>query len=257
MKLAIYAESPTRLAESQSIAQRLGLACWQPGEPAPDLLLTLTSGRIELRQTGKAAPGPVAVDFVSGKAAHRRQFGGGRGTHLARAAGLKPGINPSILDATAGLGQDAFVLASLGCEVTLVERSPVIALLLQDGLDRARQDPHTAAIVERMHLIQADARHYLATLGDTQRPDVITLDPMYPHKDKSALAKKEMRLFQMLLGADDSGAEVLSIARKLAKSRVMVKRPLKAEFLGKQAPDADIRSPNTRYDLYFPAHKII
>ena len=58
----------------------------------------------------------LACDFVGGPVNHRLRFGGGRGQDLARAAGLKPGVNPHIVDATAGLGRDAFLLASLGGE---------------------------------------------------------------------------------------------------------------------------------------------
>ena len=95
------------------------------------------------------------MDFVEGAVAHRRKFGGGRGQSIAKAVGLKSGAMPTVVDATAGLGRDAFVLASLGCKVTLIERSPVVAALLQDGLARAAQDPEIGPWVsERMHLLQ-------------------------------------------------------------------------------------------------------
>ncbi|WP_445775347.1 class I SAM-dependent methyltransferase, partial [Shewanella sp.] len=64
----------------------------------------------------------INVDFVSGAVAHRRKFGGGRGQSIAKAVGLKQGVTPTVVDGTAGLGRDAFVLASLGCKVIMVER---------------------------------------------------------------------------------------------------------------------------------------
>jgi hypothetical protein len=54
--------------------------------------------------------------------AHRRKFGGGRGEAVAKAVGIKGDYLPDVVDATAGLGRDAFVLASVGCRVRMLER---------------------------------------------------------------------------------------------------------------------------------------
>ena len=53
-----------------------------------------------------------------------------------------------MLDATAGLGRDAFVLASLGCQVTLIERVPAVAALLENGIERALLNVETATIAK-------------------------------------------------------------------------------------------------------------
>ncbi len=101
----------------------------------------------------------MIVDFVGGAVGHRFRFGGGRGQALPRAAGLTGSATPRIVDATAGLGRDAFLLASLGAEVTLLERSPEVHALLADGIARASQaSPEFAAIVARMTLHLGDAR---------------------------------------------------------------------------------------------------
>jgi len=242
---------PVDLAPAlEPLAARLGVAVCAPDATDAQLQLVQTPERLELRQTGKRAPGPVYVDFVSGKAAHRRRFGGGRGQPLAKAVGLKKGVTPRVLDGTAGLGRDAFVLAALGCEVILVERSSIIAALLSDGLQRAIGHPEVEAIARRMQWVHADAIAYLRSLSGAQRPDVVYLDPMYPHRDKSALVKKEMRLFREIVGDDPDTAELLAAARYCAIARVVVKRPARAEFLGGQPPSFSINSPNTRYDIY-------
>lgn len=235
---------------AEGLARRLKLPLTDIDGATADLLLVMTAKRLELRQTGQGRTGPVYADFVAGKVAHRRRFGGGRGQPLARAAGLKKGRNPFVLDATAGLGWDAFVLASLGCRVTMVERSPVIAALLHDALDRASTDEEAGTVVRRMALLCADAVPYLDQLSEQERPDVIYLDPMYPKREKSALMKKEMRLFQRLVGDDADSEELLAAARSRARFRVVVKRPTQAESLGNQAPSMAIQSPNTRYDVY-------
>lgn len=193
---------------------------------------------------------PILIDFTQGKHAHRRQFGGGRGQALAKAIGLKKGINPHIIDATAGYGKDAFVLATLGCTVTLIERNPLLAVLLEDAIDRALQDDNTHDIAKRMTLVHNDAIHYLANIDQDQKPDVVYIDPMYPGRQKSALVKKEMQLLHQLIGPDQDSAELLTAATQAAKKRVTVKRPKSAQPLIGKKPSAHVDSKNTRYDIY-------
>ena len=200
-------------------------------------------------------PGAVFVDFLAGAAAHRRLYGGGRGQALARAVGLKRGATPSVIDATAGLGQDGFVLASLGCQVQLLERSPIVAALLHDALQRAVADSEIGAWVgERLSLQQVDSCAYLSNLTAQQRPDVVYLDPMYPERRKSALTSKELRLLRVLVGEDADAAQLLASARCCASKRVVVKRPRRAPTLDTRPADAQIFTPHTRFDLYFGQH---
>ena len=247
MRIAIAAEQIDESAKD--LAKRLGLPLVSLESPDADLLLVWTGARLELREVGTSA-GAVYVDFVGGKAAHRRRFGGGKKQPLARAVGIKGGGTPHVLDATAGLGRDAWVLATLGCTVHLVERSEVIGALLEDGLARAKADPEVSPIASRMSLTVGQAARVMR-LADTQRPDAVYLDPMYPHGNKSALQKKEMRLFRALVGDDEDAGEVLNVALTCAKKRVAVKRPRGAPTLGNRKPNADVQSKNTRYDLYW------
>jgi len=215
------------------------------------LLLALTPERLELQELGPDAAGPVYADFVAGAVAHRRRFGGGRNQPLARAVGLKGAQTPTVVDVTAGLGRDAFVLAWLGCTVRLVERAPVIAALLRDGLRRAAHDPEIGSLVrERLKLTVADGQDYLRGLAPDQQPDVVYLDPMYPHRRKMALVSKEMRLLRQLTGADDDAPELLRAALASARRRVVVKRPRRAPALAGPAPGFAIVAPNTRFDIY-------
>lgn len=250
----VAAASSEQQPAAERLAARLSLPCYSLEQVDNGILLLQQADRLVLRQIGPDAPGPVVVDFVDGKAAHRRKFGGGRGQPLARAVGLRKGWTPRVLDMTAGLGRDAFVLATLGCSVEMIERSNVVHALLADGLRRAREDPEVGAIAAHMQLQCRDGRDY-AGLPD-ERPDVAYLDPMYPHRDKSAKVKKEMRLFQLLLGEDQDSAELLETALGIAGHRVVVKRPAKASPLGERIPSFSIGSPNTRYDIYLtgPRH---
>lgn len=212
-----------------------------------DFLLQVNHQYLELIKCDEPKLGAIKVDFVEGAVAHRRKFGGGRGQDIAKAIGLKHGFTPHVLDATAGLGRDAFVLASLGCQVTMLERMPVVAALLTDGLERAALNADVADITQRMSLIHASS---INAITEQQQPDVIYLDPMYPHKGKSALVKKEMRVFQTLVGEDNDADALLAPALKMAKYRVVVKRPSYAEPLAGKKPSMSINMKKNRFDVY-------
>ncbi len=237
---------------TEALARRLNLPIQHPETTDADYLLVLTPERLELRTTGTTTASAVYVDFSGGRARHRRLHGGGRRQALARAVGLRPGYRPRIVDATAGLGRDAFVLASLGCTVRLVERSPIVCALLADGVRRAAQDPEIGPWVqERMSWVEADSLDYLRDLTGRARPDVVYLDPMYPERKKSALVKKELRVLRDLVGPEPDAMPLLELACSTATRRVVVKRPRTAPPLTTQpAANTTVCSLNTRYDIY-------
>ncbi len=188
----------------------------------------------------------LRIDFAGGAVDHRRRFGGGRGQALPRAVGLKGGKTPDVVDATAGLGRDAFLLASLGCRVTLIERFPKMHALLADALARAA-DSDVAEIVARMTLLQGDAKDLLPGLS----PAVVLVDPMHPERKKSALVKKEMRIIRQIVGVDPDAAELMQVALKSARKRVVLKWPQKADALaGVPAASHRIEGKSTRYDVF-------
>ena len=139
----------------------------------------------------------------------------------------------------------------------MLERSPVVGALLQDALRRAHADPVVSDIAARMQLVVTDAQIFLKSLSvrpDATCPDVVYLDPMYPHTNKTALQKKELRLFRDVVGPDEDAAQLLASACRVARVRVVVKRPLNAPFLGGVKPDGRVASKNTRFDLYSSSH---
>jgi 16S rRNA (guanine1516-N2)-methyltransferase len=233
------------------LAQECGIPLWQ--ETPADAAYVLRWHESHLELAPCAEKGSVWVDFAGGAQAHRRKFGGGRGQPVAKAVGIKGDYLPRVLDATAGQGRDAFVLASLGCEITLIERSPVAWLLLKDGLERAEQDSDTAEIAARMTLIHADARSWLENPPLDARFDVVYLDPMFPEPDKRARSKKEMSAFQTLIGGDPDAGALLAPARKLAGKRVIVKRPRHAPWLAGEKPNFVFNGESTRFDGYLPS----
>jgi len=194
----------------------------------------------------------VRAEFASGRARHRRLHGGGRGEALARAVGLNKGVLPRVVDATAGLGKDAFVLAALGCDVTLIERSPLVAALLADGLSRAvvSGEVELVTIARRMELVVADSAQWLAQLAPEHRPDVIYLDPMYPETGGKAAVKKDMAALRELLGPDADGECLLRQALATARHRVVVKRPRLGVALPGPEPGYQLVGKSSRFDIY-------
>lgn len=229
------------------LAQRWNLT----SDPDAVMALVLTPERLELRKRDEPKLGAIFVDFVGGTMAHRRKFGGGRGEAVAKAVGIKGKYLPDVVDATAGLGRDAFVLASLGCKVRMLERNPVVAALLDDGLARGYRDAEIGPwLRERMTLLHASSLTALSELSP--KPEVVYLDPMYPHKQKSALVKKEMRVFQGLVGPDEDADGLLEPARRLATKRIVVKRPDYAPPMADVAAQAAVVTKSHRFDIYTP-----
>ena len=188
----------------------------------------------------------LIVDFVGGAVGHRLKYGGGRGQALAKAIGLKKGIMPKVVDATAGLGRDAFLLASLGAQVTLIERSEQMHEYLEQGMQKAAvENEQFEAIIARMKLLFGDAKNLIPTLS----PEIILIDPMHPPRKNSALVKKEMRIFQSLVGEDLDADGLLEPALALAKYRVVVKRPSYAPPLANKKPSMSINMKKNRFDV--------
>jgi 16S rRNA (guanine1516-N2)-methyltransferase len=249
--IGVAPESREQTAAAANLARHLALPLLPPGDESCPLLLVVTAVRLELHQTGPWAPGPVYVDFLEGKADFRRRYGSSRDEGVIRAVASKRNRTPTVLDATGGLGRDAFVLASHGCRVTLVERQPVIHALLADGLARAGRDEKVGEMIrERLLLLSGDSRKIMQELPEAERPEVVYLDPMYPHRDTTALVKKEMVVLRMLAGPDQDSAELLAAARACATRRVVVKRPAGAEPLAELKPELIQNSGSHRFDIY-------
>mgnify|MGYP000084724765 CR=1 FL=1 len=211
-------------------------------------LLQVKDQCLELCKLDEPKLGAIRVDFVDGAVAHRRKFGGGRGQDIAKAIGLKHGFTPHVLDATAGLGRDGFLLAGLGCKVTLMERMPIVAALLEDGIERGKLNSEIGQLItNNLTLVKSSL---IEDIELAQQPDVIYLDPMYPHREKSALVKKEMRVFQSLVGEDLDADDLLAPALALAKYRVVVKRPSYAPPLADKKPSTSIKMKKNRFDVY-------
>ncbi|MBQ3090556.1 MAG: class I SAM-dependent methyltransferase [Oscillospiraceae bacterium] len=185
-----------------------------------------------------------------------RLRGGVSGELLVRAAKIKnlPG-QQTVLDATAGLGEDSFLLAAAGFRVKMYERNPVIGLLLADALERAGRRSELAEIAGRMELVVGDSIEAMKELK--QAPDVILLDPMFPERQKSALVKKKLQIIQKLEIPCNDERELLATAMAVGARRLVIKRPPKGPWLAGFKPDYSIQGKAVRFDcVAAPADKL-
>ncbi len=210
----------------------------------------------------------LAVDFLDERVLYRLTHGFGPGQPLGRALGVKKNLSTlRVLDATAGLGTDAFFMAALGCQVRGIERSPVVAALLLDGYRRLVATVGSSvkshvdsrlpleklrSIVSNLKFEEGQAHQVLAGLAEDERPDVIFLDPMFPEegRSESALPKKTMQIFRRLIGTDDDSTLLFEMALVSARSRVVVKRPLSAPHLAGRRPNTSFVGKSSRLDMY-------
>ncbi len=236
---------------AEKLARELNIPLQGPDQ-AFDIRLFHTTEGLKLQREKKEAKissAELFIDFNAKSLHYRRLHGGGIKQPLARAVGIKSGHRPTIIDATAGLGLDSFILSTLGCKVTMVERSPILALLLKDGLKRAAQSEELKeSIQNRLTLICDDSINYLKKHEGSV--ETIYLDPMYPHRKKSALNKQEMRFIRLLVGDDIDANTLLETSIHSARRRVVVKRPKSAPHLGDKKPSHIIRMKNSRFDVY-------
>ena len=190
----------------------------------------------------------LKCSFIEGPILHRLKYGKGRGQNLAKAVGMKFNKNRTVVDATAGLGYDAFILASLGANVTLIERSEIIYDLLGKALTEALNfGGEVSNIVKRMDLIFGDSKDILPKL----EPEVVLIDTMYKERKKSALVKNNMRLVREIVGPDSDYLELVHVALNQARNRVVIKLPRYSDENNNYKPYShQILGKSIRYDVH-------
>ena len=214
---------------------------WRPPADADGLVLAVHAGMLELRAREDRPGTGIHVDLAAIDARGLSR------TPLVRAMG---GRVRTVADATAGLLGDAWRLALAGFEVTAFERSPAVARLCRDGLERAACDPRIdRAALSRLHFEEGDARAALAP-GSF---DAVLVDPMFPPKRRaSALPRKEVQVLRAAVGDDPDAADLLAAARRTARVRTVVKRADDAPVLA-DSPSIQAEGRTVRFDVYLAA----
>ncbi len=232
--LAIAYDTPAEYQRAQALSLQLNLPL---NQEAPRCLM-VTADRLMLKMDSFL---PMHADFTIQTWQARRDAGKQQG--LVRA--VKPRAGMKIIDATAGWGRDAAVLASFGAHVLLLERNPVMAALLADAL--ARQDARSKEVL-RISLLQVEAIDYLSSLTEADYPEVIYLDPMHPLRSKEALVKRELQALQQMIGPDQDISALLTVAQQKTKRLVVMKWPQRLAALA--TPSRTVEGKTVRFDVY-------
>ena len=244
--IVVYAGDGVPRAVAVALAERVGVPMrTQPGE---GLTLQLDADGLSLCGYGMRFHG----DFEQ----MLRRITGGRLQHEMLARLSKTDLpHPTAIDATAGMGEDSFLLAACGYEVTLYEQNPIIAALLEDALHRAERHPVLGPIVAHMHLVVADS---VALMPHTaEPPTLIYLDPMFPARQKSGLIQKKLQLIQKLESPCVQEAALLDAAMSARPTKIIIKRPLKGAVLAGKKPHYCIKGKAIRYDCFhFPDREV-
>jgi 16S rRNA (guanine1516-N2)-methyltransferase len=267
------------LEKARDVALRMGVGFFE-GEPTGELCdLAVMVGAGELGLLPMTGPRELThghavkidwsgIDVTSGAGRSWDQ-------PILKAVGLKSRSQTlCVVDGTAGLGEDAFVMASFGARVVMIERGAVVAVMLEEFLVGGRKSsnvlrpassveelkeaeyPHPSPLPKgegvrgRMSVVHADAGAWLTEENIRGvGADVVYLDFMFPGGRKTA-ERKPMKVLRMLAGGDDDAGAVLEKAIASGVKRVVVKRPGKAPFVGGLEPSHAIYGKSLRFDVY-------
>ena len=240
MTVTEYAATSQRLAKELGLTEVSSLQQMNPSLAIFDR----QNDQLSLYLENEQKLDQLSFSLVEGEVATRATKVSKSNEVIAKAIGCKPHFRPRVVDATAGMGRDSLIMAKLGCSVTMLERNFAIHCLLKDALQQLKAQPDFDLN------IQLEKQDSISQLADISLVDVIYLDPMFPERKKSALVKKEMRLFKRIAGEDNDADQLLKSALTSSATRVVVKRPKGAPLLAGLKPSHEIKAKKFRYDVY-------
>lgn len=247
--VCVIASAPDRAQEAALWAAQHGYPYATRPVEHFDYLIIFSEDRVEIASCLQQNSKPFYLDYNVGRTGFRLAHATKQNELLAKAIGLKGKQAVTVIDAAAGLGRDALLLATLGAHVIMLERSPILALLLHQALSRLDR----GVLKERLQLIHVDAVSWLPTMLQSHAiiADVIYLDPMFPERTKAAAVKKEMMILRDLVGQDDDAAVLFAAAYACPVKRIVVKRPLHAQEISHVVmPTYSVKGRANRFDVY-------
>lgn len=196
--------------------------------------LSFDNNRLQLNWLGQQNFSPVSV-----QPPHQNRISSGN--LLIKALGKRARV---VADLSAGMGVDAFTIASTGRKVYCIERCPPVAMLLFDGISRC---PPGLADLICMHY--CDSRLWLTQQSGNL--DVIYIDTMFREKKKSVKSSKQMQILRELAGEDLDAQSLIDCALSQAVSRVIVKKSANAAQPATPAI-VQYRGKTIRFDVFKP-----
>ncbi|WP_343182522.1 class I SAM-dependent methyltransferase [Buchnera aphidicola] len=213
--------------------------------------LILQANRIELQDNTNKKEKNIWINF---NYQNFQQYKKDYKRKIIKAVKIKKKKKINILDATAGLGKDAFILFSHGYNITMIERNPILSILLEDGLKRGFKDKMIGTLIKKkMKLIYASSINI--NQMNLQKPDVIYIDPMFPSYKQKSLPKKNIKIIKKIVGSDLDSINLFHECMKFSVYKIVVKRPKTSSYISCHKPSYSIKTKKYRFDIYIN-HKI-
>ncbi|MBH44590.1 MAG: hypothetical protein CMD88_03960 [Gammaproteobacteria bacterium] len=154
--------------------------------------------------------------------------------------------NSTILDCTAGFGKDSFILSSMGHCVTMIEKNPIVSILLNNALKRFN---NTSKFSDdgRLLLFHGDSLDYL--YNTDQVFDYAYIDFMFD-SSKKTLSSKNLETLKILTEDYNKKKELINLAIHKVRNRVVIKNHIKNDPIYNQKSDYTIYTKLLRYDIY-------
>lgn len=156
-----------------------------------------------------------------------------------------------IIDGTAGFGHDALLLASTGADVAMVEKHPVIALLLHYEYQLMLSNKNWLKLLSRIYIYYGD---FINTINKLNKADIIYLDPMFPNNSYTAKVNKNMQLLHDIASPptidDEKFLFNCAINNIHDNGKLIIKRPINTPFLANKTPVQSYSNDAIRFDKY-------
>ena len=240
-QLVLYVDKNANIEKAKNIAERLNIEIITNNKEKFDILLSMDENGLALVSENMKLYGDFSKSIKRIKQSNLQNE---MLIHAAKMKGKKEKL--IAIDATAGLGEDSILLAAYGYTVELYEKNPIIVELLKDAMERAKKISELRDVIERMKVHNEDS--IIAMQKIQFNPDIILLDPMFPERTKSALIKKKFQILHKIENPCSDENELLSSAIKANPKKIIIKRPLKGEYLAGIKPDYSLKGNSIRYD---------
>ena len=186
----------------------------------------------------------LSFDFLKGRLFNRLK----RIEHesLIKKAIGKNKVKLKIFDATAGSLIDTIIFLKLGHKVVACEQSKILIKLLNDAIQRAREE---YGFFENLTLINEDSANVIELHQDS---DIFYFDPMF-NKTKRNLKRSGVlqKISHILNGEklEDTSKGIFKYMQKSNYKKIIVKRPINSQPLDEKI-NYQVKGKAIRFDIY-------
>lgn len=159
--------------------------------------------------------------------------------------------NSVVIDGTAGFGHDGLILASACHHISLIEKNPLMALLLLFEYQHMNQNPNWQKLLAKIHIKFADITNPKI---DLPKANIVYLDPMFPQGSYQSKVSKTMQSLHLLANTpskqEESELFIQAKTHLSSDAKLIIKRPLNAEPLANIPTNHHVANNAIRFDIY-------